>query len=33
VLEHKWFLSEKAKRDVGLDAAIEDYVEKFRAPA
>ncbi|RKH31271.1 DUF4032 domain-containing protein [Corallococcus praedator] len=26
VLEHKWFLSERAKRDVGLDAALQDYV-------
>ena len=30
VLEHKWFLSERAKRDVGLEAAIADYVERFR---
>jgi Domain of unknown function (DUF4032)/Lipopolysaccharide kinase (Kdo/WaaP) family len=27
VLEHKWFLSERAKKDVGLEKAIEDYVE------
>jgi hypothetical protein len=27
VLEHKWFLSERAKKDVGLKVAIEDYVE------
>nr|WP_245815086.1 DUF4032 domain-containing protein [Cystobacter ferrugineus] len=36
VLEHKWFLSEKAKRDVGLDAAIKAYVALRReqpAPA
>lgn len=26
VLEHKWFLSERAKRDVGLKAAVQDYV-------
>jgi hypothetical protein len=26
VLEHKWLLSERAGRDVGLDAAIESYV-------
>lgn len=25
VLEHKWFLSERQKRDVGLRAAIDDY--------
>ncbi len=30
VLEHKWFLSEKARRDVGLEAAVADYVERFR---
>ncbi len=29
VLEHKWFLSEAARRDVGLGVAMEDYVEKF----
>ena len=26
VLEHRWFLSERAKRDVGLDTAIDDYI-------
>ena len=26
VLEHKWYLSERAKRDVGLDAALDDYL-------
>ncbi len=26
VLEHRWFLSERAKSDIGLDAAIDDYV-------
>jgi hypothetical protein len=30
VLEHKWFLSERAQRDVGVAAAMADYVEKFR---
>lgn len=29
VLEHKWFMSERAGRDVGLDVAIEDYRAKF----
>jgi len=33
VLEHKWFLSEQARRDVGLPAALADYVERFRAGA
>ncbi|WP_224368225.1 DUF4032 domain-containing protein [Hyalangium versicolor] len=27
VLEHKWFLSERAKKDVGLQPAIDDYLE------
>ncbi len=30
VLEHKWFLSEQARRDVGLEVAVKDYVERFR---
>jgi hypothetical protein len=29
VLEHKWYLSEKARRDVGHDVAVEDYVRSF----
>lgn len=33
VLEHKWFLSERARRDVGMEAALADYVERFRAEA
>ncbi len=32
VLEHKWLLSERANRDVGLDAAIKAYLEEG-APA
>ncbi|MEU4092230.1 DUF4032 domain-containing protein [Streptomyces sp. NPDC026673] len=27
LLEHRWFLSERAQRDVGLDAAVEDYIQ------
>ena len=27
ILEHRWFLSETAQRDVGLSAAVESYVE------
>lgn len=27
VLEHKWFLSEREKKDVGLERAIDDYKE------
>jgi hypothetical protein len=30
VLEHKWFLSERARHDVGLDRAMEDYLSRFR---
>lgn len=29
VLEHKWYLSERAQRDIGLTAAIEDYLQRF----
>lgn len=29
VLEHKWFLSERAQRDVGHQAAAEDYLRTF----
>ena len=29
VLEHKWFLSEKAQRDVGHEAATQDYLENI----
>jgi len=31
VLEHKWFLSERAQHDVGRDAALADYLEQFKA--
>lgn len=31
VLEHKWYLSEKAGRDVGMDKAIADYNAKIRS--
>jgi len=33
LLEHRWFLSEEAGKDVGLDAAIADYVETVLRPA
>lgn len=29
LLEHKWFMSERARLDVGLEAALEDYVRSF----
>jgi len=31
LLEHKWFLSEQARRDIGFEAAIEDYGRRFGA--
>lgn len=31
ILEHKWYLSEQARRDVGHMAAVEDYVRRFSA--
>src|SRR5205814_8222293 len=34
VLEHRWFLSEQAGKDVGIDKAVRSYVESElpRAP-
>jgi Domain of unknown function (DUF4032)/Lipopolysaccharide kinase (Kdo/WaaP) family len=29
LLEHRWFLSERAGRDVGLEKATQDYVERI----
>jgi hypothetical protein len=26
VLEHRWFLSERAKKDVGIDQAVRSYI-------
>jgi tRNA A-37 threonylcarbamoyl transferase component Bud32 len=33
LLEHRWFLSEKAGKDVGIDAAIADYLDTVLRPA
>jgi hypothetical protein len=33
VLEHKWFLSERERRDVGLAAALDDYLRLMREPS
>jgi hypothetical protein len=33
LLEHRWFLSEKAGGDVGLKKAIADYIETVLRPA
>jgi NTP pyrophosphatase (non-canonical NTP hydrolase) len=30
VLEHKWYLSERAQGDVGLEFAIQDYIKRFQ---
>ena len=27
ILEHRWFLSEAASRDVGMEAAVTSYIE------
>jgi hypothetical protein len=29
LLEHKWYLSERAQRDVGHQAAVDDYLKTF----
>jgi len=29
ILEHKWYLSERAQRDVGHQAAVEDFIRQF----
>jgi hypothetical protein len=29
MLEHKWFLSERAQRDVGHQVATEDYLQQY----
>lgn len=29
LLEHKWYMSERVKHDVGHDAAIDDYLQRF----
>jgi hypothetical protein len=29
VLQHRWFLSEKAGKDVGRDVAVDDYIKKI----
>ncbi|MFE5688300.1 DUF4032 domain-containing protein [Streptomyces sp. NPDC056512] len=29
LLEHRWYLSERAQHDIGLDAAVEDYIKNI----
>ena len=33
VIDHKWYIGERLKRDVGLRVAAIDYVENFYNPA
>jgi hypothetical protein len=33
IADHKWYLSERLKRDVGFHVAAVDYVENFYEPA
>ncbi len=33
ILEHRWYLSEAAGKDVGLDAAVRSYVDQVLRPA
>jgi hypothetical protein len=33
IVDHKWFLSERLNRDVGIHTAAVDYVENFYRPA
>ena len=29
VIDHKWYVSERLKRDIGLKVAAVDYIRKF----
>lgn len=29
LLEHRWYLSEHAQHDIGLDTAVEDYISNI----
>ncbi|OIJ66534.1 DUF4032 domain-containing protein [Streptomyces mangrovisoli] len=29
LLEHRWYLSERAQHDIGLDTAVQDYIENI----
>ena len=33
LLEHRWFLSERAGRDIGMGEAIASYVDQVLRPA
>lgn len=32
ILDHKWYVSERLKRDIGFRAAAIDYIENFYEP-
>lgn len=32
IIDHKWYVGEQLKRDIGLRAAAVDYVENFYEP-
>jgi hypothetical protein len=32
IVDHKWYLGERLKRDVGFRVAAVDYIENFYAP-
>ena len=29
LLEHRWYLSERAQHDIGLDTVVEDYIKNI----
>jgi hypothetical protein len=29
LLEHRWYLSERAQHDIGLDTAVDDYIKNI----
>lgn len=33
ILDHKWYVSERLKRDIGFRVAAVDYLENFYEPA
>lgn len=33
IIDHKWYVSERLKRDIGFRVAVIDYVENFYEPA
>ena len=33
ILDHKWYVSERLRRDIGLRVAAVDYIENYYVPA